>query len=313
MGEKLEAVGDIRRKMQGRNKALEETVFYAGEVPVNDMVSILRNGALFAEARLFLLKNAELIKTKDEVKLLCSYMEAPAEDTALILLSDAASLDKGLEKAAGEKRIFWELFENRKAEWVASFFRREGCRISEAGIETILELVENNTEALKQECSRLIAFLGKDRPIEAAEVETWLSHTREESAFTLFSRIAAGDLTKSIETLHAILGSKESPQAVLGGLTWCFRRFRDYLGLADAGVRDEFEFKKRGLGSAKARNDYAALRRRYHSADTCLALIAEFDILLRSLGSAPESILMDLLILKLVSGQGHTREKWLYY
>jgi DNA polymerase-3 subunit delta len=296
---------------------LEENSFYAGETPVTDLVSILRNGSLFADTRLFLIKSAEALKKKDEVELLASYMEAPQEDTTLVLISEAIGLDKRLEKAApaANKRIFWELFENRKTEWVAAFFRREGYRIGEEGIAAILELVENNTDALRRECSRLMLFLGKDKPVEAAEVEKWLSHTREESAFTLFSRIAGGDLPKSIETLHTLLASKEEPQAILAGLTWCFRKLRDYLNLTAAGSPSDFDFKRIGLSSSKARKDYAAAAQHYRASEPCLALIGEIDLLIRSqsLSAAPAAVLMDLMVCKLITGAEKPRERWYYY
>jgi DNA polymerase-3 subunit delta len=323
IGEKQDAIEELRRKIRpgkvppvskpGTGFQLDELSFYAGETAVSEMVSVLRNGSLFSDARLIFIKNAEVIKKKDEVELLAAYMKAPQEDTTLIFLSEAPGLDKGLEKAAGDKRIFWERVENRKSEWVAAFVRRADRRRSPEGIEAILEMVENNTDALKRECSRLLLFLDKDRVISGEDVEKWLSHTREESAFTLFSRIAAGDLPKSIETLHTLLAAKESPQAILAGLTWCFRKFRDYLLLVESGETGEFEFKKIGLGSSKTRKDYAEAARRYTEADTCLSRLAEFDILLRSAGSAPEEILMDLLIYKLIETPTQDRERWYYY
>ncbi|WP_010254569.1 DNA polymerase III subunit delta [Treponema primitia] len=305
-GEKQDAIEEIRRNIKKQFGApAEETSFYAGETPVNEMVSILRNGSLFADTRLFFIKNAELLKKKDELELLASYMAAPQDDTTMILISDNTSLDKTLEKAADKagKRVFWELFENKKTEWVANFFRREGFKINEEGIEAILELVENNTDSLKRECSRLTLFLDKNSVVGEAEVEKWLSHTREESAFTLFSRIAEGDLTRSVEILHTLLAAKETPVAILGVLAWCFRKLRDYLALtAKSAAPDDFEFKKIGLASSKARKDYAAAGRRYGAAgaDTCLSLTAGFDIRIRSSGAGFESILMDQYLYEVI-------------
>ncbi|MDR2028648.1 MAG: DNA polymerase III subunit delta [Treponema sp.] len=317
-GEKQDAINELResiRKKHGTDP--EETSFYAGETPVTDMVSILRNGSLFSDTRLFFIKNAELIKKKEDVELLAACMGSPPEGTTLILISETTGIYKGLEETVPReaKRIFWELFENRKTEWISSFFRRQGYRIYEEGIEAILEMVENNTDSLRRECSRLMLFVGKDRALGAEDVEKWLSHTREESAFTLFSRIAGGDLPRSIETLHTLLAAKETPQAILAGLTWCYRKLQNYIGLVESGIHDEFEFKKIGLASSLARKDYAAAARRYSEAAAAagLALIAEFDILIRSAGSAPEAILMDLLLYKLILGPEHPREVWRYY
>jgi DNA polymerase-3 subunit delta len=327
IGEKQDALAELKRQLGGRagEAAVEYSSFYAGETPVTDMVAILRNGSLFSDARLFLIKNAEFLKStesakkKEEVELLTSYMEAPQDDTVLVLVSEEIKLDSRLEKAVDpkNKRIFWELFENRKAEWVENYFRREGFRITGGGIDAVLELVENNTDALRRECSRLMLFLGKDRPVDAADVEKWLSHTREESAFTLFSKIASGDLTRSVEILHTLLAAKESAASIIACLVSCFRKLRNYRRLRDAGVNDEFEFKKIGLSSSKIRKDYAAALERGLDAGYCLALAAEYDFRIRSTGTASEAVLMDLLICKLAGNpappRAPLREKWYYY
>ncbi|MDR0561151.1 MAG: DNA polymerase III subunit delta [Spirochaetaceae bacterium] len=299
IGEKQDAVAEIRTRLS-KGSPPEEASFYAGETPVSAIVSVLQNASLFAENRLIFIKNVEALKKKEEIELLAAYLEHPSEDTTLILLSDAPSLSKAIETqvSSGNKRIFWELFENRKIEWVSAFFKRAGYRIGEDGIETILELVENNTDALRRECQRLMLFLGKDKPITGEDVEKWLSHTREESAFTLFSRIAEGDLSKSLGTLHALLMAKESPPAILAGLAWCFRKLRDYAALVESGKANDFEFKKIGLASPKVRKDYERAVRRYN-ADICLSLTAEFDILVRSGGAGLETILMDMYLYKI--------------
>jgi DNA polymerase-3 subunit delta len=303
LGKKQDAVDEIRQGLSRGGAAPEETSFYAGETPVSQMAAVLRNGSLFADSRLFLIKNAEVIKKKEEVELLASCMASPQEDTVLILLSENTSLAKGLEDAAGRenRKIFYELFENQKIEWVDSFFRREGFRLDPGAIETILELVENNTDALKRECSRLMLFFGKDKVITAGDVEEWLSHTREESTFTLFSRIALGDFSRALESLHTLLAAKEAPPGIFAGLAWCFRKLRDYLALAGSGMLSDFEMRKIGLASPKARGDYTRAAEQYDAAgaETCIALTAEYDILLRSSGTVFESVLMDLYLYKI--------------
>ena len=301
-GKKNDAIGDIRKKLAAAGSP-EETVFYAGETTAGVIAGAVQNHSLFAQSRLFIVKNAELIKKKDEIALIASCMEELEPGTALILVSDEFRLAAGLDESCPKenRKIFYELFEKEKNEWVRSFFRREGREIEPEGIDVILELVENNTDALRRECSRLMLFLPKDRPAGAEDVEKWLSHSREESTFTLFSRIAAGDVSKAIECLHTLLGAKESPPAILAGLAWCFRKLRDYLSLLQSGEPDSFELKKIGLSSPKARSDYTAAARRYNAAaaDACLALTAEYDILTRAQGAVFETILMDRYILKI--------------
>ncbi|MDR1108226.1 MAG: DNA polymerase III subunit delta [Spirochaetaceae bacterium] len=316
IGEKQDAVTEIRRKMtKTAGTPPEETSFYAGETALPDILSLLRNGSLFSDSRLICIKNAEVFKKKEEVEALAAYLKAPQNDTTLILISDGFGLAKGLEQAVGSgaKRVFWELFEDRKTEWVAAFFRREGYTVRGEAIEAILEMVENNTDALRRECGRLMLFLDKEQPVTGKDVEQWLSHTRDETAFSLFSRIAQGDLPKSIEILHTLLAAKERSASIMAALTWCFRKLRDYLYLVRSGNASEGEFKKIGLASSRVRRDYVEAARRFSQADTALSLLAEFEVLLRSSGPTPELILWDLLLYRLIRAPDRPREKWMYY
>ena len=299
IGEKDAAVTALREKLG----CDEETVYYAGDTPVPIMVSAMRNLSLFADKRLFFIKSAESVKKKDDIDLLSSYITSPADNTFLVMISDESSVAKGFDKVIppANKRIFWELLDSRKYGWVENFFRKEGFRISSAGIEAILELVENNTAALRQECSRLMLFLDKNREIGADEAEKWLSHTREESPFTLFSRIAAGDFSRSLESARVLIAAKETPPAIFAGLASCFRKLINYLALKESGVTDEMEYRKIGVSAPGAKRDYAAAAKLYDSAaaECCVALTVEYDLLLRTAGSFPDQILLDEFLYKI--------------
>jgi DNA polymerase-3 subunit delta len=301
LGKKQDAVNAVRKKFPDA----EESIFYPGEIPVSAIADTLQNHSLFASSRIVVVKNAETIKKKDDIDLLVSCIKNMEENTALILLSDEIRLAAGIDDAVpkANRQVFYEMFEREKTEWLMSFFKREGYSIDNDCIDAILEMVENNTDALKRECSRLIYFLPKEKPVTTADVERWLSHNREESAFTLFSRIAAGDLSKALESLSVMLSAKESAQGLLAGLAWCFRKLGDYLSLLETGdANNSFELKKIGLSSPKTRDDYIEAAKRYSAEDAekCLALTAKYDILLRSPAAALENILMDRYILALI-------------
>ena len=83
------------------------------------------------------------------------------------------------------KRVFWELFENRKEEWIVNFFRKAGYSVEEDAVATILELVENNTDALKTACSRITLFFPAGHRVTEADCDAMLAHNREETPFSL--------------------------------------------------------------------------------------------------------------------------------
>jgi len=238
-----------------------------------------------------------------------SQSDGASHNDAMILVSDEFKLSAGLDNACPKenRKVFYEMFEREKGAWVRSFFQREGRSIDPSGVDAILELVENNTDAMQRECSRLVFFLPKDRPANAQDVEQWLSHSREESAFTLFARIATGDRSKAVESLHTMLSAKESPIGILAGLAWSFRKLRDYLALCENGEPDNFELKKIGL-STITKSNYSAAAGRYNKKDVekCLAITAEYDILTRASGAALEETLMDVYLLKIMNPQGRS-------
>jgi len=312
LGKKQIAIQEIKKEM-ANNTVCEETVFYAGETPVNQIVFEIQNQSLFAQSRLFLIKNAELIKKKDEIDSLDTCVRELDDGTVLILISEETRLAAGLDNLVPKekRRVFYELFESEKNEWVRDFFTQHGFRIDADGIETVLELVENNTEALARDCSRLMHFLRDPQKTEQAQtvsaddIERWLSHNREESAFTLFSRIAAGDFPKALESLKAILAEKKfqdrTAQIMLAGIASCFRKLRSYHALLKSGQTGTYELKSIGISAPGSRADYASASRRYtaDATDACLALTSEYDLLLRTMGNSFESILLDTWLVKI--------------
>lgn len=312
LGKKQAAIDAIRKKISEK-ASYDETILYAGETDVRQIIFEIQNQNLFVQSKLFIIKNAELIKKKNEIDTLMSCLCELEKGTTVILISEEIKLAAGMDDIVPKENycIYYELFEREKNEWVRNYFRQQGFIIDAEGIDTVLELVENNTEALARECSRLMFFLhdsqksGQSRTVSTEDAEQWLSHNREESAFTLFSRIAAGDFPKAMESLRSIIAEKKfqdkTIQMMLAGIVSCFRKLRAYHTLMQSGQADNSELKKIGISFPRARDEYAAAARRFNAnaTDACIALTAEYDLLIRTMGGAFELILIDLWLLKI--------------
>ena len=196
-GEKNEAIENLRDAASKKNNGIEQYKYYAADVRIEDIVAQLQNASLFSPALFISLRNAEQIKQKSDIESLVSWIKASKNSpNTLVLISEENSIDKKIESAvpSSHKKIFWEMFENRKPQWVENFFRKNGFSISPDAVEQILEMVENNTESLKSECSRFFFCFEKGTTITSDDVEKILSHNREENAFTLFDSMA--DISK---------------------------------------------------------------------------------------------------------------------
>ena len=287
----------------------EEHRLYAFETDVQELLGLLRNGSLFSVGKLVILFGAELVKGKVDTSALAAYVRTPATDAVLLLVTEGYGLEKPLEDAVGKnrKRMFWELNEGEKTRWVKDFFRKEGIEAHDDAIEAILELVENNTEALKSECSRLALFFPRGREITAESVETYVAHNREEDAFSLFDRMASGPLERALETLNAILVSREGTGiGLLAGLLWSFRRLRSLHAAVESGIPYDQAARSLRITSRKLQGVYDAARKRWPR-DICESLVAfgvEADIQLRSLGSVYERLVLELFVYACVVKKG---------
>lgn len=311
IGERNAAVEQVRASAAKQCGNLDTHSLYANDVRMGDVVSLLQNGALFADARFVVLRNAEAIKKKEDIEMLSAWAgeSGGAGDAFLVLVSDEIGVDKKVEALVPKdrKRIFWELFENRKEQWVSDFFRKEGYGIEGDAVQVILEMVENNTEALREACSRFTLFFPSGTRISAADAESILAHTREESPFSLFDRLVAGDLEGSLEILQKLSLSRDSsPVQTVAGLTFCFRRLADWHALAGAGSTDEFSLKKAGFTGKRAIEQYRAAARRWdrETVARILALLASTDLGMRTDGTALQDCRMELCLYAILMRRG---------
>lgn len=316
-GEKNDAVAAIRGAALKKNGTLDEYKFYASEARVADVVAQLQNASLFSPALFVRLKNAELIKGKADVELLVSYIKsAVGSPNTLVLESDENSVEKKVESAvpSGHKRIFWELFENQKPQWVQRYFQRNGFSVTPDAVEQILDMVENDTESLRSECSRFFFCFEQGHRVTAEDVDKILSHNREENAFTLFDALADDSksprdrLETSLGILQKIRLSRDSRSFTLvAGLTYCFRQLRLWHSLHSKGASPtESQLRAAGFAGKKvqARCRRAAKIWGPGTTASILSLLADTDIAIRSGGAAQEEVRLSMLLYAVVMKNG---------
>lgn len=316
-GEKNDAINAIRDESKKLNSSLDEYRYFAADVRVADVIAQLQNQSLFSSALFIVLRNAETIKTKAEIELIANWAkEASFSQNILILVSDEMSVDKKLENAvpSGHRKIFWEMFENRKEQWLTSYFKKNGFSVTPDAVSQILEMVENNTESLKSECSRFFFCFEKGYQITSSDVEKILTHNREESAFTLFESMCDKSKNKkerfesAVEILNKIRLSRDSNAvAVIAGLTYCFRQLRNWnLLFADSKKPTDTQLKAAGFASKKNQERYKAASTIWTSGAVAsiLSLLASTDMNIRQEGSFFEDTRLTMLLHSIIIKEG---------
>jgi len=309
-GQKDEYIAQIRESLTKQfGDLLEIDRVYPYNIGSGDLVSLLHNSPLFAEHRLVLVSQAEQYGKKEDVARLASYIERPSEASTLMLLSDEFHLEKPVERAATKKRIrvFWELFENQKMSFVQQFFRGAGFTITSGAVELVLDLVQNDTLELRRECEKLTQFFPKERQITETEVEKVLFHSKNESVFSLFDRIARSDLPAALETLHAIvLASSLEPAQILGGVIWQIRRLLDFRRLKDQNLSDKEIGRKLKIRGKRNLQMYQSGSNNYTSPDLERVFLrtVEYDVFFRQIRTGIDRRLLELYLYEVITTRG---------
>jgi DNA polymerase-3 subunit delta len=312
LGEKNDAIAKLQKEVEKQFNQIDRYVYYPSEDSVSTIVSVLENGSLFSGARFAVVRNSEIIKKKEDIQLLSDWIETAKKlgsqnDAFLVLTSDENSIDKKVEKLIPKenKKIFWEMFENRKEQWLSSWFQKNGLSIEDEAVESILEMLENNTEELRTECSRFPLCFEKGHCVTVSDVDNVLSHNREESAFTLFNALSDSfksptiRLAVSLSILQKLRHAKAANGIqLIAGLTYCFRKLQIWQNLHTNGCPSDFDLKINGFSSKKAQSRYTSASRIWNQRNTValLALMSSTDMQLRSGGTNIEESVLQLMI-----------------
>lgn len=303
-GEREEAINTIKNTQKKQFGTIDEHLFYLLETPFTEVMTILQSGTLFSDGVCIVCKNAELIKTKDDIQMISDWLENAEESSILILVSDEVTADAKLEKLIppSNRKKFWEMFDDKKLPWVMSFFSKNGYRIESDAAQLILDMVENNTQALKNECSRFFVCFPKDHEITEDDVESILTHNREENAFTLFNEIADSSenanvrFEKGLFILQKIRLSKDSSSVmIIAGLTSCFRKLILWHKQGESAINGKL-MQKQYRSAAKVWT--------IGQATAILADLASTDMEIRSGGTQMEDVLLQKLLYEIVIKKG---------
>lgn len=304
-GERDDAVSAVKSTLKKKLGEVDEHLFYLIETPFSAVMTILQSGTLFSSGVCVVCKNAETIKKKDDIKMVSDWLETKPDDSStLILVSDEVSVDSKLDALVppSNKKKFWEMFESDKLPWLYGYFKKNGYRVEEDAAQLILDLVENNTQALKTECSRFFLCFPKEHEITVDDVESLLTHNREETAFTLFNHISnpADSAQKRLEIALAILqkirlSKDNSSVMIIAGLTSCFRKLVLWHNKGESAITGKL-MQKQYRNAAKIWT--------VGQTTAILATLASTDMEIRSGGTAMEDVLLQKLLYEIVIKKG---------
>ncbi len=269
--EKIQNVAATLRTRHG--DGLEILKFYITEDEVENIISGLSNGALFASHSLAIINNAELITKKRDLDALSTFAGRQGKDTTLIFVSDQTKLNAKLTNLASSqtREIFWELFENQRSGWVQQYLRKQGGSIDPQALELFLSLVPNNTQEMKQELDKILLLIQEksdgDWRIREETVVNYIYHSREESVYSLFDAYARENFERALDILIKLCSAKNNEEtAIVMRIVYLLRNLASLGAIRDERKIEDMDYNAVNIRGKRNRAVYQQLLNRLDTA-----------------------------------------------
>ncbi len=325
-GLKQEWIDREKAELLSQYPDLEIVPIFAFDSDGSDLQEALEGASLFSSHKLVMLRHFEEAKKGSPLyRTLVKYLKHPNDENHLMILTTGRPSDVGSEitklLSSDEQLIFYEMFENKKEEWLRNYFRKEGLGIAREAISLLLDTVSNDTFEMKESCSQLVSFIkakGESSTVTEEDISKYMAHTRSEDGFTLFSHMAEGDLVRSLSALRKILSS--DPRSGIGVMATLQRQFRllesfleirkqrgEAAAFAEATVLNTSAFGRDSVGIMKmSQNIFRQAARNYSAEDAAriVLYLDRQDLEIRKAGSDNQGLLFDLLVHTIVRDKG---------
>ena len=316
-GRKRAFVEQIVAAAEARHGDVEVLRAFPYDGDLIDLVATMRTPGLFAAHQVVLLQEAQDLRAGNQLAALAAYCQEPAAASTLIITANgmARDLPAALTRAVPKERtkIFWEMFDNEKQGWLVAFFRSREIRIDPAACALILELVPADVASLEALCGSLASFFGPGAAISAPDIEQYLYHSKEETVFSLFDRVAERDLQGCLETVTTLLLARRGDAVqIIGVLLSQFQRLTQLKELLAERTAEAAAMQKLRITGKRLQHTYREAHRRYpdEAMEPISRLLVEFDTRARLLSQELAEPLLQLLLYHVVArgGRGAWRQ-----
>lgn len=176
------------------------------------------------------------IKEADKKKIVELFVTAGysplGKSTFLILVNETTDeIPEAVTRLIADSQsvMFFEMFENKKLEWIRAEFKKNDIYIEDNAVAFLLETIENNKNELELIISNISVSLKEhikttgDKPVVTKDfIEDHLYHSKEESPFSLFNAMLQLNAEKALEILKKLFTTDRD--SILPGLIWSQRR-----------------------------------------------------------------------------------------
>ena len=261
-----------------------QTVCYGADVTADAVISAARRYPMFAERQLVVVKEAQMMKSLDELAIYC---QKPLESTVLVIAMHGATADKrkSLYKTVSKMGVVVDspvLRDYEMAKWISMFYQTKGLNIAPDAAALLGEHAGTDLNKIAIETEKMLKNLPEGTTqVTASDIEKNVGISRQFSIFELTRELSMKNAEKALR-IAAYLGSsaKFAMPAAVSALYTHFYRILKYGALLMRDPRPANDQKAKVLGVNPyffAEYDTAV---RNYPVKRCMAVIAllkEYD------------------------------------
>ncbi|MEJ7595208.1 MAG: DNA polymerase III subunit delta [Planctomycetaceae bacterium] len=279
------------------------TRFNGEHAEIRMVMTELRTVSMFGDQRIVLIDDADDFVTAHR-PVLEKYVASPAKGSLLIL--DVKSLPKNtkLFKLVEQHGVAVECSELTGAnllKWLQRVAKDQyGKTLDRENAALIVQLAGDGLGMLLQEIAKLASLVGDVVEITREDVTKVVGGWRTETTWVMLDAVRDGHAGKALQALDKLMISGESPQKVLGGVTYTFRKLAEATERARAGTPLRDAISGSGIfPNAIAASEVYLRRIGFERASRILQLLIEADTEMKGGSRVDPKLLLERLFVRL--------------
>ena len=184
-----------------------QLICYGADVDADSVITSARSYPMFAERRLVVVKEAQMMRGLDDLAIYCS---KPLESTVLVIAMHGASADKrkSLYKTVSKMGVVVESTQLRDYEmpqWITSYYRGRGLSLSPEAASLLAEYAGTDLSKIAVETDKMMKNLPEGTvEVSVEDIERNVGISRQYSIFELTRELSSRNAPKALRIAAGI-------------------------------------------------------------------------------------------------------------
>ncbi len=290
----------IKKRLFNSDSSLcNYSVFYAGECDLPSFFNTARTQPFLSEKRLIVFKNIEKISSLEEN--LIAFLKCHIAHSVIILETEKQISDKFIKKIIDltVPVVFYPLQGAEFHDWINTYAKSMGAKISYKAIALLVEKVGNELDALVNALNKVCLFVYKGKTVEEEDIDILIKKTRQDTRFSFLDALMNKEVSLALSMVNELSRDGKQAADIVGLINWQLRRVEQFKKLTEAGrsretILKQLKITPRIMGILKSQSVRFSLA----ELDKGFRILLESDLAIKQ-GRKNPALALELLVVRL--------------